>query len=243
MSRTRILPLATALLVFLFAAPSYAAGEVKLLRAEASNTLGRIPTEGLTFDILLKNLAYAKHVTVHLNNGAGAWTDLDGSYVRTVDGQSELWQASIRYYDPSSASATYTFSLKYEVAGMTFVDDNGGKNYTLQVNYDGLLLGTPVLLAAANTDPGSARVYGTIDVQNLAYSKNVTVFYTTDNWLTVQSARASYRATPPSSNAETWEFVLEGVTTLPVQYAIAYQTSGVTYWDNNYGQNYSLGAP
>lgn len=227
----------------LWGARSDAAQEVQLLRVQAALSLGRTPTETLTFDILVKNLAYAKRVTLRLQSDAGVSTELDASFVRTVDSQSELWRASVRYFDPASASATYSCAVKYEVAGAVYWDDSDGKNYTLAVSGDGLLLLRPVLLDVASVRGAPSEVVGTVDVQSLAYAKKVTVVYSTDGWRTVQRQPAQYLAGPGRGNAEKWFFSIPAVTHFPIEFAIAYEVAGATYWDNNFGKNYELLGP
>ncbi len=78
---------------------------------------------------------------------------------------------------------------------------------------------------------------GTVEVQNLAYSKAVTVRYY--SWSTAKwaDAAASYVG-PSSAGKELWSFDIGTVGA--TQFAIAYSVNGATYWDNNGGQNYKV---
>jgi hypothetical protein len=102
-------------------------------------------------------------------------------------------------------------------------------------------------------------------VQNLAYNKVVGVRWTDNNWATYTNSAASYELTNADGTERwgvdvkpagwvdytrfgnpTWKNVTTGaVNSIPtggqkIKFAIYYTVNGVTYWDNNNGQNYEL---
>lgn len=75
---------------------------------------------------------------------------------------------------------------------------------------------------------------GTIEVKNLAYSKQVELYYKkSDGTWAVQAA--SYFG-PSTAGKELWLVSLPAPST---SFAVKYAVNGQTYWDNNNGSNYS----
>ncbi len=86
------------------------------------------------------------------------------------------------------------------------------------------------------------RLIISVIIKNLAYNKVVKIVYTMDNWNTVQEGFASMKmASKYDVDLEHWEFMrdVDGFQGT-IQYCIAYEVNGQTYWDNNDGQNYSI---
>ena len=235
-----------------------AAGEIQLLRAQSSVSYA----EGLhyqqpTIDALVANLGYTKQVSVHLLNAQGVWVDIPLSYSRPAGAGYELWSANRTAFDGLLGYSTLnlTFALKYVVNGQTYWDNNGGKNYSVAADSGSYL---PVLnvynsnyQAQVYASQGGPYIYGTVTVRNIAYAKQITVIYSTDNWVTTQTAVATYSpnywlnayssaSNPNQYGFEEWTFGINTGTATKVQYAIAYAVNGQTYWDNNFGQNYSV---
>jgi hypothetical protein len=92
-------------------------------------------------------------------------------------------------------------------------------------------------------DPSCASCYrlrGTVEVENLAYEKQVSVFWTGDGTVW-RAAKADY-AVPSSSGYEIWRFNIDvgpiGGDPPVVRLAIRYSVAGQDYWDNNGGQDF-----
>jgi hypothetical protein len=81
---------------------------------------------------------------------------------------------------------------------------------------------------------------GFIEVENIAYIKEINIHYSVDsqNW---QSIAASY-AKETFGNKEAWDFneTIASDSVSNIEFAIEYKVAGQTYWDNNNGQNYTL---
>lgn len=99
-------------------------------------------------------------------------------------------------------------------------------------------------------------------VENLGYTKEVSVLWTDDDWTTSQYANLTYDYSLPN-NYEVWgvdfapmgrlgsyyigswhnyitNHTRAGGTSVTIKYAIRYKVNGNTYWDSNNGNNYSL---
>lgn len=104
---------------------------------------------------------------------------------------------------------------------------------------------TPVkLIYATPNGVDGIGASGYIEVENIAYEKNVTVHYSY-NGIDWYDCSAQYYK-PTHGNYEAWSFATPGISRpggdLPVtvQFAIKYEVNGNTYWDNNNGNNYKV---
>jgi len=88
---------------------------------------------------------------------------------------------------------------------------------------------------------------GTISVRNISFHKDVTVRYTTNNWLTTEDVLCTY--VPSAVTCASYDlydrFSFE--ITLPeepesdkLQFCIRYSSDGQEFWDNNNGRNYII---
>ncbi|NMO15098.1 hypothetical protein HPC49_16340 [Pyxidicoccus fallax] len=83
--------------------------------------------------VVLKNLAYAKSVTVvsTIDNWATA-QEYTGFYQETLPGNQERWYISIPTQSNSSTTVpTVRFAIRYTVDGVTYWDNNLGANYSV----------------------------------------------------------------------------------------------------------------
>ena len=96
---------------------------------------------------------------------------------------------------------------------------------------------------SAGNCPSCYDLLGEVEVKNLAYAKEVWIWYNTGTggW---KAKQATYDA-QIGNNKETWDFSINLGVISPanVQLAIQYKVNGQTYWDNNNTQNYTLGTP
>lgn len=78
-------------------------------------------------------------------------------------------------------------------------------------------------------------------VNNVAYNKVVGIRYTLNNWASYKDYNGYWVSHDNYANTDTFEIFSES-TIQPgtlVKYAVYYKVNGATYWDNNYGKNYS----
>lgn len=221
-----------------------AAGEIRMIsvRSNACPPVSGCYASNF-FEAMLEvqNLAYAKQVGIRYRNASGVWVNQAGEFSYSVTGNREVWHVSLS--QPPSAYAFY-----YTVNGVTYWDNNSGKNYaSAAYQYDGLLGTLPVGEPIAswkldNNSQTAGAVTGDVLVKNLGYGKTVKVVYTFDNWVTSREVQAAYLATLPSG-FEAWSFRLpasQAPDFSKVKIAFYYSWGSGSAWDNNYGRNYSM---
>lgn len=192
----------------------------------------------------VENLGYQKSVTIHYSNDYGrTWLDAEAEYHSYTWGNKEAWKftTETELYNIRD-TAHITFAIKYEVNGQTYWDNNDGNNYTISsphgTSAKTLIGNCGLKLASASVS--NNVLYGSIILKNLAYQKHVKVRYSVDNWATYQEYGASYLSADGNEN-EKWNFSVDMPDTWStVKFAVSYTVNGVTYWDNNFGQNYDL---
>ncbi|GHU83873.1 glycogen-binding regulatory subunit of S/T protein phosphatase I [Clostridia bacterium] len=201
--------------------------------------------------IEVENLGYSKLVTVHYrfidSTGAGSsWYDTSASYYQTLVTGKEAWSFTTGTQNSGyRGTVKVEFAIKYEVNGQEYWDNNGGQNYKVfsggwgEQSY--MAIGTAGLKVEPNPSAYSNTLSGAIQLVNYDYSKVVTIRYTTDNWATYNDASATYYSTISGTGLERWTFSVPLPTgTTSVQFAASYTVSGTTYWDNNFGDNYTV---
>jgi hypothetical protein len=210
--------------------------------------------------VRVKNLGYEKNLAVFGELETGVWDNLSSNarYLGPAGEGYELWSifASRGSYrgDPKWGDE---FVIRYDVAGGTYWDNNGGSNHVADYHS-----GAKMTSAAGNIRLNFDNFYtynnsvgGNLFVRNLAPQKTIKILYTTDDWASSNIAYASYLSqvwpsygssipSPNRYNVESWTFSFalpEGIGPKDVEYAIAYEVNGTTYWDNNFGNNYAPG--
>lgn len=179
-----------------------------------------------------------KKVYLHgTTSETGSWTDTEATYVGTLADGSLIYKART---DKNFSSTPYAkFALKYVVNGNTYWDNNYGQDYTHKN-----ALGSAVVKAhtyaneaASNSVGGYMDVYAT--VKNLAYTKDIKVVYTTNNWATTKKAPLNYQFTNDDGSEE-WK--VDDSVSVPynAKFYIQYKVNGQTYIDNNFGNYYSI---
>ncbi|AXT51484.1 hypothetical protein D1818_11800 [Aquimarina sp. BL5] len=213
------------------------------------------------FAVEVANLAYDKSVSIYHEKKDGSWDEIVLSYNTTIDNQTELWTGE---YSQGGYGITEEyddeFVIKYVVNGSTYWDNNFGANYRMD-NQEGYLFAKSDLNVSVDTDFVSLSYAPydnkntfniTVDVRNLSPDKEVGVVYSSDGWQTQKYAPLAFRSTwtngpfysiqsPNNYNVERWQ----GYATLDasedqVEYAVVYSVNGDEYWDNNYGNNYTV---
>jgi hypothetical protein len=256
----KLFSLLISLAILIFASSSIAQDDmVKMIRSENYDSCiycsSRPATcyDKRTFLIQVKNVAYEKHVYVHHKINDSLWIDLPAHYDRQCcNSNYELWSldTSVLYLN----NLGNQFVIKYDVLGQTYWDNNNGANYTVLSNNNygrGPMLGNDinVLLRKAYISSIDHKLHADIDLRNIAYTKNVVLTYTTDNWQHSTSLNANYQSStligdcsyiywPNAYNVERWSVVSPTTITGPVQLYISYTVNGQTFYDNNYLCNY-----
>jgi Carbohydrate/starch-binding module (family 21) len=222
---------------------------VTLLRAEGGSSptgTGSYSTFE-NFFILVEKIAYDKVVQIYgRSTDANTWNFYPASYSAPAGVNEEIWTVHI------GDTPVDQFVAQYQVLGITYWDNNYGSNYLLDAtaarSTDGVgtaLLTAPVLVVGWDLSAAGILQFDIL-LQDLAYNKTVGVRFTTNNWATYEDAFATYsQSFPPTGaphqvNAQLWELSTSIGTGNHGQFAAFYTVNGVTYWDNNFGMNYSF---
>jgi len=198
------------------------------------------------FSVVVQNLAFTKLVGIWGHDvGTGTWSFNPCSYSKSVPGNLEIWTGGWDEGIPPDQ-----FDVEYQALGNIFWDNNAGYNYSMGFaeGAEGVqtsVIGPNVLAVGFQVD-GAGNLNVQVLVKNIAFNKQVAIVYTTDNWFTYQNAFGTYSqsfspaSTPHQLNAELWNIVAPVGIGATGQFAVFYNVAGTTYWDNNFGLNYSF---
>ena len=224
---------------------------LQLIRAWSSYDLYNSRAEYVRkFTVKLADFAFEKGVFVQHQLLDGTYEQIPLYYAGEAEEGFELWTARVATSEPYYGNK---FIIRYDVEGTTYIDNNNGQQYTLEER-DGVFLGEGINLFRDrhySYISGRGRFVVGVDVRNLAYEKQVTLVYTTDNWATVRThdlhhepkfyfGTTQYIPSPNVHNVERWSGAVNFTGPAPnFKYAIRYRVNGQEYWDNNYGRNYT----
>lgn len=199
------------------------------------------------FYVLVENLAFVKQVHILGRNVFnGSWSFYPCSYRSSVIGNGEIWTAHV------GSTPLDQFVIQYQVLGNTYWDNNAWFDYHLDTvaagSTDGVgsaVLKPNVSAVAWGVDAsGVLKVY--VLVRNIAFAKQVAMVYTTNNWASFQNASGAFQQRfPPLGltaqiDAEMWEISAPVGAGNHGQFALFYLVNSGTFWDNNFGSNYSF---
>ncbi|MFC5702996.1 Ig-like domain-containing protein [Cohnella faecalis] len=227
-----------------FVGTAYAeTNQVKLLFAKAAAGCQSACYE-FSGAVEVNNVAYQKEVYIHYSTGNGQWSDIPATYAGKTEGNLEAWTFKKTINEPGKQ---IQFVVKYVVNGQTYWDNNNNQDYRIGGGSvpDRLLAKSYLALDEAGIGPSNS-FSGRIYLKNVAYAKKVKIKYTTDNWATFQEREAAFAEMLPQSNnsLEYWDFQINiPPNTQELKYVVAFIANGVTYWDNNFNLNYTLGLP
>jgi hypothetical protein len=198
------------------------------------------------FRVLVENLAFIKLVGIWGRDQiSGNWSFFSCSYDHAVPNNKEIWQSHVPEIQIDQ------FDVVYQVSGNTFWDNNAGFNYRLDTaapHTDGIgtaIVGPNVLTVASSIDP-SGNLSVQVMVKNLAFAKQIAIVYTVDNWATFHNVFGSFQqlfpppTIPHQIQSELWSVSASLSPGASGQFAVFYIVNGTTYWDNNFGLNYSF---
>ena len=215
---------------------------VKLIYAKPAYTETGI---GATGYVEVENLAYEKNVTIHYSFDGEEWFDCDAEYYKPTWGNYEAWKFTTTGKTPVYRSTVGVwFAIKYEVNGETYWDNNDGQNYYVSSGY---LTGVSFDFGVGGLAHNSAykysnkdTVYGSLQLENLGYEKDVKVIYTTDNWETTHEVSAEFnKFTIMNDNIEIWNYSYS-TSENDIQFKLLYTVNGITYVDDNFGDYYTV---
>ncbi|WP_109301543.1 carbohydrate-binding protein [Aquimarina sp. AU474] len=225
---------------------------VKLLKAWTSNSSSPVRQKYVRrFAVKVKNIAFQKEVSIHHLRYDGTWVDIPLAFQQSVDNNEEIWVGEVI---PESEIYNDEFVVKYVVNDQTYWDNNNGINYSMLVNI-GAYLAPEVILSLDSFYTRFYRNYFNINVdarRNYGAPGAVEVVYTTDGWATTTRKTLSYQRyfrvgyahyiqSPNQFDIDKWETSVQVDSEVnTIEYAVVYTTNGQEYWDNNYGENYTI---
>ncbi|NQZ09084.1 MAG: hypothetical protein HRT35_18155 [Algicola sp.] len=201
------------------------------------------------FTVVVKDLGADKKVSIYHQAMDGSWVDLPMYYHGPADNGKMVYKSRPGFLGGSA------FSIKYQVNGQTYWDNNHGQNFSYP-NGGGynIIDGSNVHVGTYNTnssDPYGNKLFsGRVAINNLAYSKVVKLVYSQDNWQTSKAVYAEFGGSPLTygygsvqnpngNNIEAWTFS-EYVSAERGEFYVDYEVLGQHYYDNNHGLNYVL---
>ena len=211
---------------------------------------GLIETYYATGSICVKNIGSNKTVKVHYTYDGYNWLDSDAYYEKTLNDGTELFKfetPAFPYVYDHQIEYNCKFAIKYEVDGETYWDNNDGNDYFVQystMDYNAPYVLSKSVVTLHDCINNGNCIWGNIILKNLAYEKEVFVRYTTDNWETYNEVPARH-IIRLDNGLEEWVYstTKSGTPFLHGshgEFAICYKANGVTYWDNNFGENYTF---
>jgi hypothetical protein len=198
-------------------------------------------------DIAVQNLAFEKKVVVHYRwqteTDESEWLETPARFAGTLPDGRDRWHFETPEIAGATRGANFDVKLEATMAGETYVDDNGGAGYGVGAGYldsqghPRVLLGeTHVLVSGINYTPrGGGNHTVEVMVKKLGARGSVKIVFTKDNWATAQTVDAHY-SYGLTGAVESWSAVFSEVRRL--EFAVAYEVDGQTFWDNNNGKNY-----
>lgn len=192
----------------------------------------------------VENIAYAKNVTIVYTVDGTTWKETPAEYFKSTWGNREAWKFTtpVETVVGYGIACTFEFAVKYEVNGQTYWDNNNTYNYKAS---SGRTVGEkyPAIgIAGLTVDSyrfAQGAVTGNVYLKNIALAKDVKVRYSSDNWETFTEAKATY-VKNVSPDVDFWQFSIPAEAGATIEFAVSYTAGGQTYWDNNFGENYTV---
>jgi len=228
--------------------PAFAANEVKLVEAQV--TLDPMTPGGycpscysIKGEVEVENLDYNKTVEIVYNAGQG-WETVAASFKSDAGNGKERWSfsKSLGYI----SNPEVQFAVKYSVNGQEYWDNNNGEDYT--ITSDTSIYEDKEVKLAKAWFGGGLGCYGMcsdfsadIRIKNIAFDKDVKLVYSLNgrDW---KELSATYRQSL-EGGYEIWRAYISYAGTRDtnrIQFALSYTVNSVTYWDNNFGNDYQI---
>ncbi|WP_299603667.1 carbohydrate-binding protein [uncultured Aquimarina sp.] len=225
---------------------------VKLISAWTANRSSPVQINyQRKFKVKVKNLAYQKEVAIHHETNNGGWVDIPLTYDQSIGSNEEIWVGEVT---PDNEIYSTDFVVKYTVDGETYWDNNSGKNYSMLVNVGGFL--SPDVDVEVNDSftrwAGTSFAINVNARRNYGDNATVEVVYTTDDWATKNTVQMSYQRyfrvgyahyimSPNQHDVDIYDTLIRVPDEVDsIEFAVVYKVNGEEYWDNNYGNNYTL---
>ncbi len=232
--------------------------EIQLLYVE--NVITRKNTgvhQTLRFLMRVANVSYDKRVDIIWSGEDQIWQTLPASYNSKLEDGNECWmaQATFELTPAQSLPGNIRFGLRYQAAGAEYWDNKLGSNYSSQADSGIQITGAVPLLNIdfiTRFDDLQKNVPITVAVHQYHQADKVTLYWTTDNWEHSHKASCHFKKNywdkealsnarnPNQYGTAVWKGWVKIGQAFRLQYSIVLERDGQSYWDNNYGKNYSI---
>lgn len=221
---------------------SFAAGEVRMLQAESTNLCCGTAGHVGQIQARVKNLGSNKQVFARIKTAYGSWVDVPLHFSYASGSGSETWETDrIEYNAYIGVTEVVDFSVKYQVNGNTYWDNNASANYRLPRG-GGVMLGRGINITNYLYKPTYYDgLAGMLTLRSIPGVKNVQLHYSTDYGATIKRVNATLYPSPTNTvGTESWHYFadIKGSPGTKIYYAFSYTVNGTTYWDTNGGGYY-----
>lgn len=225
----------------------------------ARNTIARrrgVPQQELSIAMLVRNLGYQKHVTVHWAGEDGVWQVLPATYLAPAGDEHEIWQASITVLAAENVSlpGNVVLVVACTMQGQHYQDDNAGQPFAIDADAGFVARADRQVLNVEHNprlEPEQKTCRITVLVHRTAAPQRVFVRWSRDHWQTAQETACTYQRTfwdrQHQSNArnpnrygwEVWKAQVRIDDAFQLDYVVGCDTASGQIWDNNAGRNYT----
>lgn len=214
-------------------------------------------TQRLTFFLRVSNLAYDKSVIIHWSGENQQWQNLNAQFHCTCDANFEYWLGAteIALTEQQALAGNIEFSAVLHCGHKNYWDNNGGSNYFSEADSGIKLLQRQAIQNVAiesrlarNQSSATMKVA----VQHVKPVDKVFIRWSTDNWVSSTETECQFKINfwdkKEKSNArngnqygvQIWQGKIKTDDAFRLQYVVYCVKDGQTYWDNNFGKNYTL---
>lgn len=208
----------------------------------------------LDLDVRVADLGPDKQVGLVYTTDGSQWDYLPLQHLEDLGNDDERWGYHNNF---SHRDYAMRFALRYEVNGQIFWDNHGNQDYfvgdvppywgrevaQLETETYWRTVGS-----AGSHAVGEAHLALDIAVREGGQDVTVGIVWTKDGWSSAEWGAATYDASLLDGFATYALDIAVGTglkgpavdTTFDVFYAVFYEVDGVTYWDNNDGQDYHV---
>ncbi|MCK5872078.1 MAG: endonuclease, partial [Methylococcales bacterium] len=205
----------------------------------------------ITFFIMVENVSYAKAIEVIWAGENGEWQTLTAQYHSMQGQKKEYWVASLdrTLSKQQSLYGNIQFSLRYQVSGQEYWDNNHGINYASEAD-SGVQLTHHQLVQnvgfVQHLSESPLSIPLTIAVAEVFNANEVTIHWTTDHWKTVHKTPCQFThrywdenehsnaRNPNQYGVHLWTTELEGQEDwFKLEYSIHAENTAQSLWENN----------
>ncbi len=230
--------------------------KIELLYVENIITRKTVKTQQqLTFFILIENVSYNKQVDIIWAGEDDIWQILPANYHSMQGHNKEHWIATINFSltNKQSLVGNIQFSLRYQVSGKEYWDNNHGLNYVSEADSGIKLTNNQQVQNVGfknHLHDEEQPINLTIAVTKAFNAEKVTIHWTMDYWQTTHKTACQFKKNywdksiqsnarnPNQYGVQLWTATLKKGNWFKLDYIINCENSAQTLWENNGEHNY-----